>query len=101
VKFVAALAYVLPPVSGLVAYFAASTVRVRWHGLQAVLLGLLWPAALYAGAAVTPGATQAVAALGTLVWLLFLVGSAVGRDPRWPVAGEWLRHLASSSPRER
>jgi hypothetical protein len=98
---VAALAYLVPPLSGLVVYFAAGEERPRWHGLQSVLLGVAWPAALYTGSAVSPGLTQAAAACGVVVWLLFLVGAASGRDPRWPVAGRWLRALAAESPRAR
>jgi uncharacterized membrane protein len=98
---VAGLAYLLPPLSGLVAYLAAGDDRIRWHGLQSVVLGVLWPAALYAGSAVSPGVTQAAAIGGIAVWLLFLVGAATGRDPRWPVAGQWLRVLAAESPRAR
>jgi uncharacterized membrane protein len=98
---VAGLAYLLPPLSGLVAYLAAGDGRIRWHGLQSVLLGVVWPAALYAGSAVSPGITQTAAVCGLAVWLYFLVGAAAGRNPRWPVAGRWLRALAAESPRAR
>jgi uncharacterized membrane protein len=97
----AALAYLLPPVSGLAAYLLGSSPRMRRHGLQAVLLGVAWPALLYAGAAVSPGATQVVAGLEVAVWGAFIVGAAAGRDPRWPVLGEWFERLAAESPRER
>ena len=97
----AALAYLLPPLSGLLVYLSAEGERPRWHGLQSVLLGVLWPAALYTGSAVSPGVTQGNAVCGTVVWLLFLGGAASGRDPRWPVAGRWLRELAAESPRAR
>jgi uncharacterized membrane protein len=95
----AALAYVVPPVTGLVAYLAARTPRTRFHGLQSVLLGVLWPLALYAGALVSPGVTQAAGAAGLLAWLVFAVGAAVGRDPHWPLLGARLRALAEHSPR--
>jgi uncharacterized membrane protein len=98
---VAGLAYLLPPLSGLVAYLMAGTGRIRWHGLQSVVLGVVWPAALYAGSATSPGVTQAAAVGGLGVWLFFLVGAAAGRNPRWPVAGRWLRALAAESPRAR
>jgi uncharacterized membrane protein len=98
---VPALAYLVPPLSGLVVYFMAGEERTRWHGLQAVLLGVIWPAALYAGSAVSPAVTQTAAVCGLVVWLAFLVGAASGRDPHWPVAGRWLRALAAESPRAR
>jgi uncharacterized membrane protein len=96
---VAALAYLFPPLSGLVAYLGAASGRVRWHGLQAVLLGVVWPAALYGGAALSPRWAQAAGLGGAVLWLVFLVGTAAGRDPRWPVLGAWLRQLAASSPK--
>jgi hypothetical protein len=95
---VAALAYLVPPLSGLAAYFAASSARVRWHGLQAILLGLVWPAAMYLGAAVSPGVTQSVTGVGVLAWLVFMAATALGRDPRWPFVGAWLRRLAADPP---
>ena len=39
------LAYVLLPLSGMLAYFNGTSVRMRFHGLQAIALGALWPAA--------------------------------------------------------
>ena len=95
----AALAYLLPPLSGLVAYFSSGSERVRWHGLQSVLVGVAWPVALFGAALLSPGVTQAVALLGTLVWLTFLLGAAVGRDPALPGAGSRLRALAQEPPR--
>jgi hypothetical protein len=96
---VAALAYLLPPVSGLVAYFGSGTRRTRFHGLQSVLLGTLWPAALLGGALVSPGVTQAAAAGGLIAWLTFLIGAGLGRDPRWPGVGRRLWALAERPPR--
>ena len=95
----AALAYLFPPVTGLIAYFAGSDARIRFHGLQSVLLGVLWPAAMYAGSAVTPGAAQVAGLTGALAWLSFLVGAALGRDPGWPLAAGWLRAAAAKPPR--
>ncbi|MFN2490763.1 MAG: hypothetical protein ABR529_13725 [Actinomycetota bacterium] len=95
----AALAYVLPPLSGLIAYFAGATPRMRLHGLQSVLFGVALPPALSAAAAWTPGATQAVAVLGALAWLAFLGGSAAGKDPGVPVLARRLAALAASPPR--
>jgi hypothetical protein len=96
---VAGLAYLLPPLTGLLAYFAGADERARFHGLQSVALGVAWPAAMYAGSWVTPGLTQAAWAAGAIAWLGLLVGAAAGRDPRLPWAGSRLRRLASSPPR--
>ena len=95
----AALAYALPPVTGLVAYLGAASPRTRWHGLQAIVLGVVWPLALYAGTLVSPGVTQAAGALGGLTWAAFIAGAAAGRDPSWPVIGRALRALAEAAPR--
>ena len=95
----AALAYLLPPLSGLVAYFASGSERVRWHGLQSVALGVVWPVGLFGAALVSPGLTQAVALVGGALWLALLVSAAVGRDPSLPVAGSTLRALAQEPPR--
>ena len=95
----AALAYALLPVSGLAAYLAGKSARVRFHGLQAVTLGLVWPAALYVCTYLTPGATQLCALGGAMVWIGFLVAAALGRDPRIPVAGRYLERVARDDPR--
>jgi uncharacterized membrane protein len=95
----AGLAYLLPPLSGLCAYLWSSVPRVRFHGLQSILLGVLWPMGLHIGGRVTPGVTQVIGVAGALAWLLFLVGATLGRDPRWPLAGRWLRAAAERSPR--
>ena len=95
----AALAYVLLPVSGLIAYLKGSSPRIRFHGLQAILLGLLWPLALYACAYVSPGATQACFAVGAVVWVLFAGAAAFGADPRVPLVGGSLRRAAAADPR--
>lgn len=94
----AALAYVLLPVSGLVAYVRGSTVRVRAHGLQAIVFGATWPAALYAAAAASPGVTQAVLVVGAALWVVLVVGSAAGRDPFVPGLRRVLWAAATSSP---
>ncbi|MDQ3940794.1 MAG: hypothetical protein M3238_05525 [Actinomycetota bacterium] len=80
----ATLAYLVPPVTGAIAYLGGATARVRFHGLQAVTLGLVWPVALYAGSWVSARVTQAVAIAGALLWLALLVATLVGRDPRLP-----------------
>ncbi len=97
----AALAYAILPVSGLVAYLLGSNRRIRFHGLQAIVLGLVWGAALYAASAVAATATQVVFAAGAAVWLLFVFLTAIGRDPRLPLAGRPLEEIAEADPRAR
>jgi uncharacterized membrane protein len=91
----AALAYVLLPVSGLLAYFNGASPRMRFHGLQAILLGLLWPAALYGGSAVSPIATRAVAAGGWVLWIGLMTTAALGKD----VGPRLLKRWAQDSPK--
>ena len=93
-----ALAYLFPPLSGLIAYFKATTQRGRFHGLQSALFGLLWPLALYAGNALTPGATQVAFFVGAGVWLLLLVITALGKDPCLPGTGNLLRRWTAAPP---
>ena len=91
---VAALAYLLLPISGAIAYFGARTPRVRVHGLQATVLGALWPAAMYAATLISPGVTQAVfVAMGSL-WIVVMVTAAVGRDLWLPGLGRVLNRLS-------
>jgi hypothetical protein len=94
-----ALAYLLPPLSGLVSYLGGSTHRARWHGLQSVLLGLLWPGAMYLGSLLSPAASQLAALAGACAWIAFIAGTALGADPRWPGVGARLRALAAPAPR--
>lgn len=95
-----ALAYLLMPVTGTIAYFSGRTPRTRFHGLQAVVVGVLWPAALYAGSAISPEATRIAFAAGAVVWLVLLLGTAVGRDPTLPVVGRVLKRWAANPPRD-
>jgi uncharacterized membrane protein len=95
---VAALAYLLLPVTGLVAYLKGSSRRVRFHGLQAIAIGLLWPLALYACTYAGPGATQAAFAIGGVVWVGFLASSAFGLTPRIPLLGPVLWRAAAGDP---
>lgn len=95
----AALAYLFPPLSGLVAYFKSGSERARFHGLQSVLFGVVWPASLYACAAFTPGATQIAFIIGGAIWVLLLVVTAFGGDPHVPGTGALLRRLGAEPPR--
>ena len=91
----AALAYLFLPVTGLIAYLKGPSARVRFHGLQAVLIGLVWPIALYVASALSARMTQAVYLLGAVVWIGFMVGTLIGRDPRVPgmsrTLGRWAK----------
>ena len=91
----AGLAYLLLPVTGLLAYFSGRTPRLRWHGLQAIVLGALWPALLYLAAAVAESLVFPVALGGGAVWLLFLAGASIGHDPSLPWLGPKLKELAT------
>ncbi len=91
----AAFAYVLLPITGLVAYFSGKTPRVRWHGLQAIVLGAVWPALLYLGGAVDESLVLPFAIGGAATWLLFLAATAIGRDPSLPWLGPRLRAIAT------
>ncbi len=95
----AALAYILLPVSGLIAYFTGPTARIRFHGLQAVFLGAAWPVALYAGSAVSARVTQITWALGALLWVVLMGAAAFGKDVRVPLVGPTLQRVAAASPK--
>ena len=73
--------------------------RARFHGLQAILFGLVWPLGLYAAAAVSAVVTRAVFAAGGLIWLAAIVATSVGRDPAVPGLRAWLSRLAEGDPR--
>jgi uncharacterized membrane protein len=96
---VAALAYLLLPLSGLLAYLLADDPRLRMHGLQAITVGASWPAAIYAASAVSPTATRVVFAAGALTWIVLLIGAALGKNPRLPLIGRLLERAAADPPR--
>ena len=95
----AALAYLFPPISGLIAYFMGRDARVRSHGMQAVVFGLAWPLALYGCSQISPGATQVAFFAGASVWFLLFVLTAFGFNPRFPGTGPLLTRLATNPPR--
>lgn len=95
----AALAYLFPPISGLIAYFAAAQERVRFHGIQSVAFGLFWPASLYACSAVSPGATQVAFFAGVALWVLLFALTLFGLNPRLPGTGPLLTRLTAEPPR--
>ncbi|MDP9067649.1 MAG: hypothetical protein M3N53_04765 [Actinomycetota bacterium] len=95
----AALAYLLLPVSGLAAYLLGADARTRFHGLQAILIGLLWPLALYAASSMSAALTRVVFVAGVTVWLLLIVVAASGRDITLPAVGRYLERLSREDPR--
>jgi uncharacterized membrane protein len=80
----AALAYLLPPVTGLLAFALGRDARVRWHGLQSVLFGALWPTLIYLASLLGPTGTRLAAVLGAVLWAGLLVTTFTGIDPRLP-----------------
>ncbi len=93
------LAYLLLPVSGALAFVLGRDPRLRFHGLQAIVLGLLWPLALYGGSAVSPATSRIVFFAGAVVWFGFAIAAAVGRDPKLPLVWERLQRLAQEDLR--
>lgn len=94
----APLAYLLLPITGLVAYLFGDA-RARLHGLQAIAFGLVWPLCLYGAASTSAAATRIVFAVGALLWLGVIVATAAGRDPVVPGLRGWLARLAEDDPR--
>lgn len=80
-----ALAYVLLPLTGMLAYFLGNSSRTRAHGLQAVAYGIVWPACIYGASLLSSAATRLVSAGGALLWVLLIVLTAAGKDPVLPV----------------
>ena len=95
----AALAYLLLPVTGLVAYLTGRDLRTRFHGLQAITIGLLWPVAMYAASIGPPVAVQVVFGIGFVTWAGFLIATLAGRDPRLPGLAHRLEVLSVASSR--
>ena len=81
---VAALAYVALPLTGTCVLLLARSGRARFHGAQAIIVGLVWGAALYGASQMSPAVTRAVWGIGGLVWLALLIGTALGKDPVVP-----------------
>lgn len=96
----AALAYLFLPLSGMTAYFVGGSPRVRFHGLQAVVLGLVWPLLLFGCSALSPLATQVAFVLGGILWLFLVVTTAAGRDPRLPLVGTRCARVADLTSNE-
>ena len=83
----AAFAYLAPPISGAVAFFLGSQPRVRFHGLQSVAIGAVWPILLFGASLLSATVTQVVFVLGLLVWIGSFVVAAAGRDLSLPIVG--------------
>jgi uncharacterized membrane protein len=91
---VAALSYLLLPLTGVIAFLVGMRPRVRFHGLQAITLGTLWILLLYGAARASPTVTQIAFVIGAAAWIGFLVATAMGRDPELPVVAPYLRVIA-------
>jgi uncharacterized membrane protein len=90
----AALAYVLLPISGMMAFFSQGSFRVRFHGAQAVAFGLVWPLVLYGSSALSATVTQITFVLGAVIWLALIATAATGRDLRLPLLGSFCARAA-------
>ena len=95
----AALAYLLLPLTGTIALALARSARVRFHGAQAIVVGLVWAISLYGASLVSPGLTRAVWALGALVWLALLLATAAGKDPAVPGLRGFLESATATGER--
>lgn len=84
----AALAYLGLPVTGALALLLSGSARTRAHALQAIAIGTAWPLLLYAASVLARTLTWVVAVAGACMWLIFLIGTALGRDPKLPVLGD-------------
>ena len=93
-----ALAYLVPPVTGLIAYLKGRSARMRLHGLQSVGLGVLWPAALYVGSWISPLATRIAFGFCALLWIALIVSTAVGFDVVLPGTKRSLIRAAATPP---
>ena len=96
----AALSYLLLPISGLIALALGSEARTRFHGLQAIVFGLVWALALYVGAATSPSVTKIVFVAGAIGWAVLLLSTAAGKDPSLPGVGSLLRATAEDDLRD-
>ena len=76
----------------------ARSPRARFHGAQAIVVGLVWGAALYGASLASPAVTRAVWGIGALVWLVLLVGTALGKDPVVPGLRGLLEAAATDEP---
>jgi uncharacterized membrane protein len=94
----AGAAYLFLPVTGLIAYFNGGSARMRFHGLQALLLGCLWPLSLILCSKLSPGATQVAFLAGAVVWLLLMIPTFFGFDPSLPLLGRLLKNAAEGDP---
>ena len=97
----ATLAYLFPPLTGLAVYFVADTARERFHGLQAIALGLLAALTLYGASAISSSITPFVFGLWVLMWVALIVTSLIGMDVRIPGLGRLLQRASIDDPRAR
>ena len=96
----AALAYLLLPVTGLIVYVTTRDRRARFHALQAVTLGVAFPVLLYLAAIGPPVVVQVAGIVGAVTWVGFFVAALAGRDPKIPGLGHHLERLSVLSLRD-
>lgn len=96
----AALAYLLLPVTGMIAYFGGGSARARFHGIQAVLYGVAWPALIYAASWIAETATRIVFVVGVLLWAVLIAATAAGKNPSVPGLARHVERWAAASPRD-
>ena len=96
----AALAYLLLPVTGMIAYFGGGSARTRFHGIQAVLYGVAWPTLIYAASWIAETATRVAFVVGALVWVVLIVATAAGKDLSVPGLARHIERWAADSPRD-
>ncbi len=87
----AAAAYVLLPVSGLLALALGRSARVRAHGAQAIAFGLAWPVMLFGASAIARPATIVVLVAGAALYVGLIGATLLGRDPLLPVFARYGR----------
>jgi uncharacterized membrane protein len=98
---VTTLAYALPPLTGLAVYLVGESARQRFHGLQAIALGLIAAASLYAASAISSSLTPFVFIFWVVMWAFLVIASLAGKDPRIPLLAGLLKRAAVDDPRAR
>jgi uncharacterized membrane protein len=99
VRRVTTVAYVFPPLTGLAVYLIGGSERERFHGLQAIALGLLAAISLYVASELSARITPFVFGFWVLAWVFLIVASLFGKDARLPLLGGLLRRAAVEDPR--
>lgn len=86
--------YLLPPLTGFLAYLRGGDESARFHSLQAVAFGTVLPLVLYGASWVSALATRVAAAAGFALWLVLIVAAARGKTLSLPLIGPLARRAA-------